>query len=437
MKLNMYRLALLPLLFILTSEVLAATYFVAADGNDQNSGTSQESPWRSLSKVNSFNFSAGDIVAFKRGSSWTGLLTINDSGTEGNPITFTAYGTGANPIIRNQGKWSSSISLHADWVIIENFLLRDSNESGVVIRPGADNNVIQDMELTNLGVGVSIGGQYNLITRNYAHDLVMVVNTPNNGDDDWGAYGVLISAPNNEVSYNRIYRASGPSYDYGTDGSAFELYGNVNNTYVHNNWIEDSSNGFEVGGAAGGATAHNVKIAYNVFVNSGLAGIHVVGKFASDLSNFRVENNTIVDVDRSGTLIWMASAPGPGDFYFRNNIVVAGDLWGVSGVAIERSYNLYRVSESSNFYVQGNNSLRTGEVFADPPDPLFVDLNNGNFRLQNGSPAINRGINVGHTIDYDGSALADADGNVDAGAFEFSAISPTSPLSPPNYLTLD
>lgn len=49
-----------------------------------------------------FNFAslaAGDNVLFQRGHKFTGAITISVSGTEGNPITFGAYGTGANPII--------------------------------------------------------------------------------------------------------------------------------------------------------------------------------------------------------------------------------------------------------------------------------------------------------------------------------------------------
>lgn len=41
----------------------------------------------------------GDTVAFERGGQWTGHLSINNSGTTGNVITYTAYGSGNKPII--------------------------------------------------------------------------------------------------------------------------------------------------------------------------------------------------------------------------------------------------------------------------------------------------------------------------------------------------
>ena len=36
---------------------------------------------------------------FKRGDTFYGSLTIKNSGSSGNPITFSAYGTGAKPVI--------------------------------------------------------------------------------------------------------------------------------------------------------------------------------------------------------------------------------------------------------------------------------------------------------------------------------------------------
>ncbi len=87
------------LLFLFSFSVNAKTYYVNNLGNDSNLGTSEDSAWRSLDKVNSFVFSPGDQVLFKRGDSWTGTLVVKFSGTAGNPIVYGAYGTGATPKI--------------------------------------------------------------------------------------------------------------------------------------------------------------------------------------------------------------------------------------------------------------------------------------------------------------------------------------------------
>jgi parallel beta-helix repeat protein len=76
-------------------------YFSSFRGNDNNIGTSSSSPWKSTDKLNSIipSLAAGDEVFFERGSEWDNVnVNIqNISGTESNPILFTAYGSGSLP----------------------------------------------------------------------------------------------------------------------------------------------------------------------------------------------------------------------------------------------------------------------------------------------------------------------------------------------------
>jgi len=89
----------------------ATNYYLSNSGNDANSGTDPSSPWKTLNKLNSFkNLKKGDNVFFKRGDTFYGSITVSNSGTAGNPITFSAYGTGENPIITgftNVTKWTN------------------------------------------------------------------------------------------------------------------------------------------------------------------------------------------------------------------------------------------------------------------------------------------------------------------------------------------
>jgi hypothetical protein len=81
----------------------ATTYFVDSGtlGNDLNSGTSSNSPWKTLSKVNSTTFTAGDSILFRAGGVWTGTTQLHPlgSGAANNPIVIDMYGSGAKPII--------------------------------------------------------------------------------------------------------------------------------------------------------------------------------------------------------------------------------------------------------------------------------------------------------------------------------------------------
>ena len=91
-------------ILLFTSILLPQTYYIdASGGNDSNNGTSPSSAWKTISKINSFNFntSSGNVyVKFKRDQIWRETLAPNDGGTgENNRIIFTSYGTGRRPQI--------------------------------------------------------------------------------------------------------------------------------------------------------------------------------------------------------------------------------------------------------------------------------------------------------------------------------------------------
>lgn len=111
-------------------------YYVSNIGNDALDGLSPLNAWRTIAKVNATAFVAGDKIGFKRGDTWAETLTIPSSGTNGNPITFGAYGTGAIPIFNK------------------------TTAKGIIIGAISD-IVIQDINLTNTGTsnnGVNIYG---------------------------------------------------------------------------------------------------------------------------------------------------------------------------------------------------------------------------------------------------------------------------------------
>ena len=71
----------------------ATVYYVSNNGSDSNNGTSLSTAWRTLDKVNSAKLDAGSYVCFERGGLWRGMLTAQAG------VTYTAYGTGAKPIL--------------------------------------------------------------------------------------------------------------------------------------------------------------------------------------------------------------------------------------------------------------------------------------------------------------------------------------------------
>ncbi len=112
------------------SPALATTYYVAAAGSDLNNGTSTGTPWQTIAKVNAATFSAGDSVLFNRGDAWYGTsLVVPSSGTSGAPITFGAYGSGANPIVKGSTLLGTGSFTLAPNLIATIFSLHDSGTS--------------------------------------------------------------------------------------------------------------------------------------------------------------------------------------------------------------------------------------------------------------------------------------------------------------------
>jgi hypothetical protein len=105
-------LLILSIIFISTS-AFATTYYVdATNGLDNNAGTSENSAWKTIAKINASKFNPGDQILFKSGETWRGtVLTVPSSGASGNPITFSNYGSGAQPII------SGSVLLSSGWTV--------------------------------------------------------------------------------------------------------------------------------------------------------------------------------------------------------------------------------------------------------------------------------------------------------------------------------
>jgi len=406
-------------------------YFVdSVRGSDTNSGTSPAQAWRTLARVNAAQFEPGDTVHFRRGCSWSGggaypgALVIDDSGEEGDPITFTAYGDGPRPMITNPGdpdNWTRAVRIRADWVVVESLLVQDAHRDGMYIEYGANHNVVQDVEITDTGAGITIEGSQNLIQRNYIHDLHMVKSTPG-GDDDFGAEAIKLysNGSHNEIAYNRLERCAAPSYDYGEDGGGFSFFGDdIDGNYIHHNWVEDSVGFLELGGGS----ARNNVVAYNVSLNNGVfSWIHLTRVFASEVEGFRVEHNTIVETADNGWVVFGFNGdPTEDTFIMRNNIVCLEGFWTVSNESsFAHDHNLYYLSAGMPSFALGQ-----GEKIA---DPLFANPDEKDFHLQGWSPAIDGGVALGYTGDFDDNPVP-ISAAPDLGAFEYSGA-PERPPTP-------
>lgn len=99
-------------------------YYISSDGDDYNSGTSENKAWRSIDRVNSYDFSPGDKILFRGGDEFEGtiILTGEDAGSDELRVTISSFG-GQRAVINGKDKES----LKADsckFLTIENLAIR-------------------------------------------------------------------------------------------------------------------------------------------------------------------------------------------------------------------------------------------------------------------------------------------------------------------------
>ena len=432
--------------FIVALALFTATLTLCASGaeyyvssiNGQPDGTGSESePWSSVASVDGRAFSPGDTIYFERGSSFSGGFVVSSSGREGQPITYTAYGTGPAPKFSNPDYGvlnGNAIQVHSSYIVIDGLYFHDgatappgvrgaSVYGAIFITTTGEHNVIKNCEVTNYPMCIHVYGQHNLITRNYIHDLN---DLPGKG---WRQVGIMVCNSNNEISYNEIVNCRSKSEAYGWDGGAIELDDRdypKDNILIHHNRTRDNQGFLEI--VEGSPSVKNLLVAYNVSNDYQ----QFLRLSSTEIENCRVENNTVMI--RESFLIpsmfdfsWFGTT-GIGKSYgtrdpasiltYRNNIFWLQGNDKVSPYGdFPHDHNMYwrpRDKVKRGWAILGADAeLGEGDLIA---DPLFVDRRAGDFRLQADSPAIGAGIALGYTEDVDGNPVP-AD-SPDMGAYQ-------------------
>lgn len=254
--------------FITAASAWPAVYYVdRTGGSDTQNGTSPDSAWSSLGHVNHTLFAPGDYVLLKRGQTWTEPLIIASSGTDGVPVTYGAYGSGARPVIDGSGFQSSRqldvVSINnATNVVLSSLDLRNSQRNGI--------NAYNVTQLVIRDVSVSANRQHGMLIFNCNQVLI----------EDAEVFGNSLDLT---ADYDGIR----------IDGSGPAMSGfSIRHSKIHDNlggqdW--NSSNGIFIGHT--GSTAPMIKavsISGNQIYNNGnpsqnQAGRGINGTFQGDI----------------------------------------------------------------------------------------------------------------------------------------------------------
>lgn len=158
------RSLLFVLFFFVATCAHATTYYIAANGNATNNGTSTSTPW-SLDKLNASwaSILAGDQILFQKGDVFNGGIVIGKSGTATAKITIGTYGAAsAKPVI-------SGLVTATGWVSKGNGIYESTTTTPVDLRTVLVNNKVTGQGRTpNAGsyYTSSTGGSTTTVTSN-------------------------------------------------------------------------------------------------------------------------------------------------------------------------------------------------------------------------------------------------------------------------------
>jgi hypothetical protein len=371
------------------------TYYVdSRAGDDAADGTSPDRAWKSLDAVNAADLKPGDTVAFKRGSTFTGPLTLSASGTARAPITVKTYGKGALP--RISGREASCVVVSGNHWRISG--LRASNCLWAGFEIKGDNNVLSGIHADRNVAGLTVtptGSRNTIKNSTFTKNNRMSVND-RGGDNDSGAFGILLNGDDNLVTGNTISGSHAKSYDYGVDGAAIEIFGGNRNRVTHN--LARDNNTFSELGAKKGDTATGNLFAFNVVISTLRTGSFLVTRgprhIVGPVKGTTVVHNSVYMPARH-TIGWSChDGCSPSILKLRNNVIVVGGTAGYEdGKGADEAGSVYRARKRQ--FKLGPRSVMA--------DPRFVSRTN--LRLAPSSPARGRAVRLGPSW-FGGAELA-------------------------------
>jgi hypothetical protein len=388
-----------------TTDDMRKYYIDSISGDDHNSGTSENSPWKTLAKVSSMTFRPGDRIYFKRGSSYSGCVTIRGDGNADNPITIGAYGSGNAPSFTNADKSDhngNAMRIRGDYHIVEDLYFHHTAPapanawytgvwaSGALhVDLGNDHVIIRNNEFSHNAKAIQSNSQYSLITNNYIHDANELEQEGFLSFPYWGPIGIHLGIGNQEISYNTIENMYTEGGEWGGDGGAIEIDDGRNhkdNIYIHHNQTRHNMGFLEISWSYDikEMPTSNIVIEYNVSRDYQ----DFVFWWAED-SQSRISNNTII---RTDFVEGMAEdsvfvLDGQNISISNNIVVIRDDMWNPVFTGDGKDSSVH----TNNCYWDIDDGIvnlgvepGTEEFTA---DPQFVDFNGGDYHLLPGSPA--------------------------------------------------
>lgn len=446
-------------------------YYVSPSGDDNNSGKTPQSAWKSLTKVTSVNLEPGDKVLFEGGKSFDGFLGLdeNDAKDPSNPVTIASYGNGKATI--NAGSGIGIYAYNTAGVRIDNLIIKGSGSatntsSGIMFYNDLPtNNKLEFIEIKNCEVsgfkqsGIEIGGWNNtykntgfnniLIENNKVYDILYA------GITSWGAFdthktgyahsnfivrgcevfnihgnknktdghsgnGIVLSDVQHSVIEHCLVYDSAQYNNWSSGGAVGIWYWDADSVIIQHNEVYGMSSGLTNKDGAGfdldGGVTNGI-MQYN-YSHDNDGGGFIVGQFggARAMDNVTVRYN-VSDNDAkkySSGIFLFSGAKNMQNIYIYNNTVLNSD-----GRAL--SMTKWSGGVINNVHVYNNilyGSIPSSGYNQSHNHTTNPDLDG--FKLKSGSPLINSGMNLSYDIgEQDFFGNNPKNGVQDIGAHEY------------------
>jgi hypothetical protein len=445
----------------------AKTYYVAANGNDANSG-SQGAPFASIQKAfdvvqpgegveiagGTYNIARPIRLSNKKATQakpiivegkntpvlrWTagvlddfdGVITVRDS----------SYVTVRGLRIENAGLFGL-LAQQTDHVTFEKNAIDTSIASGIAYFTGT-NAVVRGNDLARFCDRGQTGTRYNCqeglsiadvdgfdVDANTVRDAQQLNSPSRNNPGGGEGIDVKGASRNGAVRNNRVYNLN--QLGIYVDGYSKQ----VQNVQVYNNIVHNTASGIVIAAELETGSVRNVDVFNNLVYNNGLSGISISGTYVGNMpggqagprENIRIFHNTI----HSNGLpqykpSWASGNYGYGihvdakaisGILIANNVVENNSL---GQVAVRQDADRTRVIIDRNLsfpFGKGGQELAGNNAITSTAQ--FADVAKANFRLTQQSPAIGaaNASSPKPEFDLDGKKR-DAAGPSDLGAYEF------------------
>ncbi len=108
-------------MILVSLNVMANEYYLSSStGSDDNDGISNDSPWKSLDRLNNIDLKPGDKILLRSGDFFTGSISIDIQGGISNPLVISNYGEGRKPVLDGNGAEEVIFLKNPANIIVEN-----------------------------------------------------------------------------------------------------------------------------------------------------------------------------------------------------------------------------------------------------------------------------------------------------------------------------